>query len=207
MNCNIDNFWDYIISDYIISIFKKHIPLTKEYSVCLLEDKHIKELFDDIDYNHIAFFTPIIREYDKEWYLRTFNSKMENIKGYIVVNIDNLKETSVDYDEAVFLSGYSLINAIKYTMIHECRHAQQNYILRKLFNEDLNKIDKLMTLDSKEGILGVFEHDACVYGISYVSNLYHNYQKNANKNLINMIYKYYGEELNLKEDKKDESNI
>jgi hypothetical protein len=64
-----------------------------------------------------------------------------------------------------------------------------------------------MALDSKEGSYDLLEYDACVYGMSYVSNLYQIYQKEANKNLINMIYRYYGEALKLKEDKKDESNI
>ena len=198
MECSIDNFWDYIIPDYIIKIFKNHLPRTKEYAVCLLEDNNVRELFNGINYNNIAFFTPILREYDKEWYLSTFNSTMENIKGYVVVNIDKLKETTVDYDEAVFLAGYSLINDIKYLVIHECRHVQQNYILRKFFNEDLNKIDKLMALDSKEGSYDLLEYDACVYGMSYVSNLYQIYQKEADKNFINMIYRYYSDKLDLK---------
>jgi len=167
-------FWDTYIPDYIINLSEKYID-SKEYGIIILpEGYHFSDLgFHKQDPKISAFFEPLFQDINDigKWYKETFSlPDISNIKGFLVFEIESMKRKLVMQSSySVIAKDYSLMNDIKYLIIHECRHAQQNLLLRNEI-KDSRTIYNLISLDKEK--FNVIEYDAVTYALSKTTTLY-----------------------------------
>ena len=165
-------FWDTYVSDYIIDLSEKYID-NKEYGIIVLpEGTYFTDLgFKKQDSDVAAFFEPIFPDINNvyKWYEETFNlPDMTHIKGFLVFSIESMKRNLTKPSAfANFIREYSLMNDIKYLIIHECRHALQNRLLRNEFKES-EIIYSLIDLDKLR--FDLLEYDAIRYAFSKTTN-------------------------------------
>ena len=191
-------FWDTYIPDYIIDLSEKYID-NKEYGIIVLpEGTDFTDLgFKKQDSKLAAFFEPLFPDINDiyKWYKETFSlPNMTHIKGFLVFSIESMKRNLIKPSAfSDLIRDYSLMNDIKYLIIHECRHAQQNRLLRNEFKES-KIIYSLIDLDKVR--FDLLEYDAIRYAFSKTTNSKYT-GVNYDKAFIESMHYLYDKELCL----------